>query len=188
MNPARLLLCLGLLAVSARAASIVNSPHNLSVSSPGTIKALTESQICIFCHTPHNSVSDAPLWNRFSSGETYIPYTSTTIKAVPGQPTGDSKLCLSCHDGTIALGMVRSRAEITMSSGVTVLPVGRSRLGFDLADDWPADLFDKRGRYIGLDWVRRAQMPLRRISSRTGAVSRRPHSTSRSRYASGSRA
>lgn len=138
MNPARLLLCLGLLAVSARAASIVNSAHNLSASSPGTIKAVTESELCIFCHTPHNSVSDAPLWNRFSSGQTYTPYTSTTSKAVPGQPTGDSKLCLSCHDGTIALGMVRSRAQITMSGGVTVLPAGRAAtLGTDLADDHP---------------------------------------------------
>ena len=137
MNNIRRLLCLCLLAASGRAASIVGSAHNLSASGPGTIKAVTESEICVFCHTPHNSSSAAPLWNRFSSGQTYTPYTSTTSKAVHGQPTGDSKLCLSCHDGTIALGMVRSRAQIPMSGGVTVLPAGRTTLGIDIADDHP---------------------------------------------------
>lgn len=121
-----------------RASSIVTSKHNLSATGPGPIKAVTEFQICIFCHTPHNSSREAPLWNRSSSGQTYVPYNSTTAKARPGQPTGDSKLCLSCHDGTIALGMVLSRPSgIPMQGGVTLLPSGASRLGTDLADDHP---------------------------------------------------
>ena len=118
--------------------SIVNSKHNLSASGPGVVKALAEPEICIFCHTPHNSTPDAPLWNRFNSGATYLPYRSTTTKAVIGQPTGASKLCLSCHDGTFALGMVRSRsAPIAFQGGVGTLPSGASRLGTDLADDHP---------------------------------------------------
>lgn len=137
MKTSRLLLCLCLLATSVRAASIVGSAHNLAASGPGTIKATTESEICVFCHTPHNSSREAPLWNRFSSGQTYTPYTSTTSKAVHGQPTGDSKLCLSCHDGTVALGMVRSRTQIPLTGGTTVLPAGRTMLGTDLADDHP---------------------------------------------------
>ena len=32
--------------------SIVNTVHNLSVSGAGEIKAVSESEICIFCHTP----------------------------------------------------------------------------------------------------------------------------------------
>ena len=138
MKTACLILCSGLLAGSAPAASIVGTAHNLSVSSASPIKAATEQEICIFCHTPHNSFSVAPLWNRFSSGATYVPYSSTTAKASPGQPTGNSKLCLSCHDGTVALGMVRSRpTDIQMQGGVTLLPAGNTRLGTDLADDHP---------------------------------------------------
>ncbi len=138
MKTVCLLLCSGLLAGSAPAASIVGTAHNLSVSSANPIKAATEQEICIFCHTPHNSSRVAPLWNRYSSGATYIPYTSTTSKALPGQPTGDSKLCLSCHDGTVALGMVLSRATtIPLQGGVVYLPAGNTRLGFDLADDHP---------------------------------------------------
>lgn len=118
--------------------SIVNSKHNLSASGPGVVKALAEPEICIFCHTPHNSTPDAPLWNRYHSGATYLPYRSTTTKAVIGQPTGASKLCLSCHDGTIALGMVRSRsAPIAFQGGAATLPFGAARLGTDLADDHP---------------------------------------------------
>lgn len=127
------------LVLSARGTSIVSSPHNLSAGSTATIKASTEPEICVFCHTPHNSSPSAPLWNRASYGQTYIPYTSTTAKATFGQPTGDSKLCLSCHDGTIALGMVLSRGAtaVTMQGGVTVLPAGKSKLGTDLSDDHP---------------------------------------------------
>ncbi|VAW45953.1 Cytochrome c family protein, partial [hydrothermal vent metagenome] len=34
---------------------IVNTKHNLSASGPGTLKATTESRVCVFCHTPHGS-------------------------------------------------------------------------------------------------------------------------------------
>ncbi len=117
--------------------SITGSRHNLSVSGPGTVKAASEEEVCLFCHTPHGAGPEAPLWNRSSSGATYIPYTSSTAIAAPGQPSGASKLCLSCHDGTIALGMVKSRgAAIPVTGGGTV-PPGSTRLGTSLADDHP---------------------------------------------------
>ena len=123
---------------SGRAASIVDSPHNLSASGPGSVRATVETELCIFCHTPHNASVEAPLWNRNESGATYIPYSSTTLKASVGQPTGASKLCLSCHDGTVALGMVRSRpTPIAFLGGITSLPVGSAHLGTDLSDDHP---------------------------------------------------
>jgi len=120
------------------AASIKISKHNLSSSGPGSVTATTETEICIFCHTPHNASTVAPLWNRYDSGATYTLYNSSTTKASIGQPTGSSKLCLSCHDGTVALGMVRSRSvNITLNSGVTTMPVGAGNLGTDLSDDHP---------------------------------------------------
>ncbi|MBI5394576.1 MAG: hypothetical protein HZA91_04690 [Verrucomicrobia bacterium] len=133
-----ILLLLWLPLLPVRGESIVNSKHNLSVSGPGSIKSTTESDVCIFCHTPHNSAKEAPLWNRFDSGATYTPYSSTTVKATIDQPTGASKLCLSCHDGTVALGLVRSRSQqIPMQGGITTLPPGATHLGTDLADDHP---------------------------------------------------
>ncbi len=119
-------------------AGIATTQHNLSTSGPGTIKAASESQICIFCHTPHTASPSAPLWNRRDPGATYTPYSSSTAIGLPGQPNGASLLCLSCHDGTIALGEVLSRATaISMSGGIATLPAGPTRLSTDLSDDHP---------------------------------------------------
>jgi predicted CXXCH cytochrome family protein len=118
--------------------SLVTSKHNLSVGGPGEIRSSTESDLCLFCHAPHNRSGPAPLWNHQMSAEAYTPYSSSTLKAVVGQPTGASKLCLSCHDGTVALGTVISRAaSIPMRGGLTTLPPGPSRIGTDLSGHHP---------------------------------------------------
>ena len=125
-------------AASAQQASVVNSPHNLSASGPGPVRAATENEVCIFCHAPHNSSPIQPLWNRLMPTEGYTIYTSRALNAKPGQPTGSSKMCLSCHDGTIALGTVISRDQpIMMSKGVTTIPAGAANIGTDLRDDHP---------------------------------------------------
>lgn len=124
----------------ASGGSIIDTKHNLSVSGPGQIKATAEERICIFCHTPHNVRRDIPfLWNRSDQTVNYIPYQSSTLYATVGQPTGASKLCLSCHDGTIALGALVSEAqEIPFRGGIRFIPAGRpTRLGTDLSDDHP---------------------------------------------------
>jgi predicted CXXCH cytochrome family protein len=76
-----------------------------------------------------------PLWNHELSSATYQPYRSTTLKsAVPTAPTGASRLCLSCHDGTIALNNFGG-SQIT---GNILLPPGQpSNLTTNLTDDHP---------------------------------------------------
>ncbi len=129
----------------AQGDSIRFSKHDLSSSGGQEIKASGLDQVCIFCHTPHNARADIPyLWNRSAQSSTYIPYTSTTMKApagqigANGQPTGASKLCLSCHDGTIALGAVLfSESPPIPFSGATTLGSRSTSLGTDLSDDHP---------------------------------------------------
>jgi len=121
-------------AIPSFADSIVNSKHNLSANGPGQVRAVTETEICIFCHIPHNASAQPPLWGRYDTGQSYVPYRSTTAKAIVGQPTGASKLCLSCHDGTVALGMVRSRQSVIPFTGA--LNQGKN-LNTDLSDDHP---------------------------------------------------
>jgi len=118
--------------------SVLNSPHNLSASGPGKIKATNEQEVCIFCHTPHNASPVQPLWNRDLPVSAYKVYSSSSLVATPGQPTGSSKLCLSCHDGTIALGSVLSSNQpLVMANGVITLPPGATNLGTDLSGDHP---------------------------------------------------
>jgi hypothetical protein len=118
--------------------TIVDTKHNLSISGPGAVKSTTEDRICIFCHAPHNSSPIGFLWNRFDPPDNYTPYQSTTIYATVGQPTGSSKMCLSCHDGTIALGaLVSEKVEIPFAGGLRFIPAGPEKLGTDLSDDHP---------------------------------------------------
>ena len=118
---------------------IMSTKHNLSVSGPGPVKSVTEDRICIFCHAPDRSrVKTMYLWNKKLLKRHYIPYQSSTLLAKVGQPTGASKLCLSCHDGTIALGDVLSeRHRIPFAGGIRFMPEGPTRIGTDLSDDHP---------------------------------------------------
>ncbi|MBI5182353.1 MAG: hypothetical protein HZA06_05540, partial [Nitrospirae bacterium] len=108
--------------------SIAYTKHNLSSYWPSdagtdlrTVTSSTTTEMCVFCHTPHGSNIDdlgggvkAPLWNkRLSTTSGYFLYDevwSPTLDAYrganpkPSAPTGYSKLCLSCHDGTLAIG------------------------------------------------------------------------------------
>ena len=138
----------GALIVMAAAAvafgGVADTLHNLSVTGPGAIKSPTETQICIFCHSPHNANPDAPLWNHSLSAVTnYQMYWSSTMKAYPSagaapQPDGVSKLCLSCHDGTIALGAVGSRpTPIAVTGGPTMPTTAPGYLGTDLSGSHP---------------------------------------------------
>ena len=117
--------------------SIRDTKHNLSVSGTGEkYKATEEERVCIFCHTPHHASTVTPLWSRDVGGSVYNLYASTTMEAQPGQPTGASRLCLSCHDGTIALGKLYAASEPIAGLESTLLP-GASNLETDLSDDHP---------------------------------------------------
>lgn len=129
---------------------IRNTRHNLSSLSPEGIERAVYSEqtteICIFCHTPHGASSEAteaikaPLWNRSLSSARYILYDqvwSTSFEAYevsppkPNAPTGYSRLCLSCHDGTIALGSFVNRpGSGTSFSQIDMLyPTGQASAG-----------------------------------------------------------
>ena len=158
---------------AARISDVRNTKHNFSSTDLPSIlgggdtrdvKADTESEICVFCHTPHgaNVGAPGPLWNRELSGATYNTYNSGSLDATGegialDQPDGVSKLCLSCHDGTIAIGNVRNRAGSGgfQASAITTTGTGPSGemapgegintgftryLGTDLANDHPISL------------------------------------------------
>lgn len=162
-------------AFGARISDIRGTKHNLSAATAGTptpsggsvptrtVKATTETQVCVFCHTPHGAtLGVTPLWNRKLSSATYVPYTSSSLdaNAIQGtldQPGGSSKLCLSCHDGTLAIGNVNvlnglgsqidpgtQAIAMTGAGAGGVMPSGSGtttgytrNLGIDLTNDHP---------------------------------------------------
>ena len=131
-----------LLAVPALAAtSIASTVHNLTPTGPGSFKATEATGLCVFCHTPHNGSPQRGLWNRELSGATYQLYTSTTLKAQLKQPGGSSRLCLSCHDGTLAMGTLRN-AQNGVQPKLGFL-TGKNLIGTNLSADHPVSfLYD----------------------------------------------
>ena len=117
---------------------VVGSPHDLSATGPGTVHALNEGQVCIFCHAAHNATGQSPLWNRFDPQTHYRIYESSTTDARIDQPSGPSKMCLSCHDGAMAIGLIASQpATEPIAMTRRTLPPGPSDLTEDLSDDHP---------------------------------------------------
>lgn len=129
------ILILGVIFSGTSYASILKTKHNLSVKGPGTLKSQEEGEVCVFCHTPHSAKPKRALWNQKLPSVVYKIYESSTLDATMGQPTGASKLCLSCHDGTVAPGSFvrKRRATIKQMAKLT----GRLSLGTDLSDDHP---------------------------------------------------
>ena len=125
---------------------LLNSKHDFSARSKSDIRAASKDEMCVFCHTPHRANPAAGLWNqKESTGYTYQVYQSSTMTSTVSQPhsTDSSKLCLSCHDGTVALGDTVNDGLIPMRSlpGDQKLPPSNpgnlAGGGLSLADSHP---------------------------------------------------
>ena len=92
--------------------------HNLSAGSGATLYS-NGSLGCTFCHAPHSGIGGiSPLWNQKLSNSSYVPYSSTTYKQKGNtMPTlgVTSSLCLSCHDGTVAVGSTQAYGNLPVS-------------------------------------------------------------------------
>jgi len=133
MNPkkilAALLYCTLFLCTAATAGignGIRGSIHDFSARTWNTTQ-----EICRVCHAPHDKQGErykaGLLWNRNLSSATYTPYSSGSLGAgTIGQPQGLSKLCLCCHDGTMALNAFAG--YVGDSDGMGLLP-NRYKIG-----------------------------------------------------------
>ncbi len=105
-------------------AGITTSKHNLSKLGlyftggpaqydPGVTHASTRfnqyNEVCVYCHTPHSGIGDAgaPLWNKSVTTSTFTTYPTTvagTSQVTVINP--QSRVCLTCHDGTLAVDSI----------------------------------------------------------------------------------
>ncbi len=95
---------------------IVNSPHDFSGSAWNF-----RGEICRVCHVPHDHARTAQLylngllWNHQVSSATYTMYdaawSETLNNPQSAQPDGIAKLCLGCHDGTVAINQFDSNFD-----------------------------------------------------------------------------
>jgi predicted CXXCH cytochrome family protein len=111
------------LALPAMAQTMVGQGHDFSSMS------WSGGEICKPCHTPHNAMAGMNrLWNHELTVATYTMHGGTGTAEADFDTK--SRLCLSCHDGTVALDSFGGQ---TGSSFIG----GRENLGTDLTDDHP---------------------------------------------------
>ncbi len=110
--------------------SIQDSKHDFSGQSWNV-----SGEICLPCHAAHNADTglETPLWNHSTSTATYTLYSSPTLDVSPEQPRAPSLVCLSCHDGTIAMDSFGGASGDTMITGNPLI-------GIDLSDDHPVSI------------------------------------------------
>lgn len=85
---------------------VVGSKHDmnrLSTNDP-------YQRVCAYCHTPHHAMVDdtvdyLPLWSHDLTTQTFTMYQSATLDAAyeTDPLVGPSRLCMSCHDGVVAV-------------------------------------------------------------------------------------
>ena len=104
--------------------SVIGSQHDLTVTGGGPVRS-AETDACVFCHASHNVMPNVtPLWDHTLSSQTYTTYTSSTYNSGTQTPgAGSSKLCLSCHDGTVAVGQTVVKGLIPTSGSMNALDV-----------------------------------------------------------------
>jgi len=150
-----LLLGMGFLFSGSAMAQIAGTAHDFSDGlSTGPLDETiwnTTGEICVVCHTPHNAANAAaeagPLWNRTLTVATYNVYEGANVGSdLDGgpfiAPSGISRLCLSCHDGTIAVdsfggaqGQVGTNTIIDIRASANI---GEAQAGVgDMTNDHP---------------------------------------------------
>lgn len=123
--------------------TVVGSKHDMR----GYISGETTTQVCVFCHTPHQGAAankQDPLWNHSVTTEsTFGVYASSTFNGsasdIGGQAVGSqssSALCMGCHDGSVAVNSLYKDPK-DGTTGTAISVTGSALLGTDLTDDHP---------------------------------------------------
>ena len=105
-------------------AGIAGSHHDFSRAT------WARQELCVVCHTPHHAnmtVPQSPLWNHEVTSALFTTYASQTMDASPGQPGGPTKLCLSCHDGTVARDSYGGQSGTRMISSSALVGTNLSK-------------------------------------------------------------
>lgn len=112
------------MALPAGSGTLVGSKHDMtSLNARAGVEAMTGLAFnnyrdpCIYCHIPGSVQGKAPgvqqiqEWNRFMPTGEISTYESDTLKGKISELGPETLLCLSCHDGTMAIDMVVNKPE-----------------------------------------------------------------------------
>ena len=106
--------------------------------------------LCSFCHTPHSAQTTQLLWNHKPSASTFTWDVATTsggtaFPSLGSTYTGPTVKCLSCHDGTIAIGdvsMYKQAAGLYNQFKITdpVFQIAKGAVGGNMKGNHPVGM------------------------------------------------
>lgn len=124
------------------------APANLNLN-----PAIGTVGLCTFCHTPHKALSTLLLWNHRLSANVFKWDVLSTTAGTPF-PTisgatynGPTAKCLSCHDGSVAIGDIAWYKELAWNTPTTLggpYPGGLPQ-GGGVASPWMMGMNDGTG-------------------------------------------
>jgi len=146
-----------LVAAGTASAAVVGTKHDMTSFATATGPGFNtlNSEICVYCHTPHNAstVITTLLWNKTAvSTLPYTPYANVgsiqgTISATMGAQT---RICLSCHDGSTSVfnmlsppnanGYVTGLTAAQGNLGTGGLLTGTSQIDRNFQNDHPVSI------------------------------------------------
>lgn len=143
--------------VLAGAGKVAYTVHNMSSTNPGGLNRYiasgTETQICIFCHTPHNARPAVPLWNKVMPSQAFNMYTSSPTLSPAASavtaPGPESLLCLSCHDGRTAINVLHNSRNPAANTVGTEKVISLDGFAYDDANV-PANGAEGLGAGVGI--------------------------------------
>ena len=121
--------------ISAAGAGLLNTAHDFTTNA---LAGAPSVGLCTFCHTPHKASSTLLLWNHTLSKNTFTWDVAATTAgtALPGfvgnNYKGPSAKCLSCHDGSVAIGDVGWFNQSTRTGSAALNPGGISDVKFQV--------------------------------------------------------
>jgi predicted CXXCH cytochrome family protein len=117
---------------------VKDTPHNLNTSGI----AVPNQEVCRPCHAPHGTSTEVGyLWNHALSAGGWTLWADSNAASVM---SGSSRLCLSCHDGTVAIDSFGGNTG-------TQFVLSRDRLGTDLTNDHPIGVAYPTSGYLQPD-------------------------------------
>jgi len=124
---------------------VVGSKHDMNELSGAAPDSL--GRVCAFCHTPHHKLEATeldynPLWSHtINVDTTFASYETVTFNStIAGDPlAGPSRLCMSCHDGVIAVDQHYGSTGTALTGKITDDGFGDIAVGkfSDLSNDHP---------------------------------------------------
>lgn len=105
-------------------AVVATNGHNMTKYQ--TVETNTET--CVYCHTPHSAGTQAPLWNRADLG-------TRVVNGVGVLTNPESGVCLSCHDGSAIGALINPSVGTVFTGSIT----GAGNLG-DMNNDHPVSV------------------------------------------------